>query len=132
MHVNSCKNHKNFFFKFYDNLCKYHRQTDKHIKSIVRNLTKRTSRYSDCAYSQCCCQSLGDLLRVSLSVGSRVVFLTCWWVRSWMLLLLACPVSFGWMRCPSWLWRRLLSFAFLCCRRLWAEIIARKMKFNHF
>ena len=23
----------------YANLCKYHRQTDKHIKSIVRNLT---------------------------------------------------------------------------------------------
>ncbi len=22
------------------NLCKYHRQTDKHIKTIVRNLTK--------------------------------------------------------------------------------------------
>ena len=44
-------NHKNNFFLIYvnfmlicANLCKYHRQadrrTDKHIKSIVRNLTK--------------------------------------------------------------------------------------------
>ena len=27
-------------FLIYVNLCKYHRQTNKHIKSIVRNLTK--------------------------------------------------------------------------------------------
>ena len=41
---------KNFFFLnilvyfnfmiFYANLCEYHRQTDKHIKIIVRKLTK--------------------------------------------------------------------------------------------